>query len=84
MKGIIGIAAMKDGVENSEQLPIARIYITREGKYLFLKRTVINEVIALSLKEIEKQPSLTLVAVEVVPISQRVTRRKKVEQKGDR
>ena len=82
MKGIIGIAAVKDGVENIEQLPVARIYITREGEYLFLERTVIDEAITHSLNKLEAgQLSVVLIEVQVVPISQRVTRRKKVERR---
>ena len=76
MKGIIGIVSLNDGVEHSEQLPSVRIYVTQGGEYLFLETAVLEEAIALSLKNAEAQErSVVLVAAEVLPISQRSQRR---------
>ena len=73
MKATIAIGSTKEKPNIIEQLPIVRIYETKEGKYLFLEKSVIEEAIELSLKRLETgQPSVILIEVQVVPISQRV------------
>ena len=76
MKGIIGIASVQDGIEERLQLPLVKIYVTQSGEYLFLDKTIIEEAIALSLKNAEAQErAVVLVATEILPISQRSQRR---------
>ena len=73
MKATIAIGSTKEKPNIIEQLPLVRIYETKEGKYLFLEKSVIEEAIELSLKRLETgQPSVILIEVQVVPISQRV------------
>jgi hypothetical protein len=35
MRAFIGIAAVGDEVENGEDLPLAKVYVTPSGEYLF-------------------------------------------------
>ena len=76
MKGIIGIASAKDEIKNPQQLPMARIYVTEDGRYLFLESSVITKAIVKSWEKLETgHLSLVLIEVQFVPISQRVTRK---------
>jgi hypothetical protein len=75
MKAFIGIAAVRDEVENDEDLPLAKIYVTPSGEYLFLEPSIVEEAIALSLKNLKiGKHSLVLVAVEILSSSQRERR----------
>lgn len=75
MIATIAIGSSKEKPKDLKQLPIFRIYETREGEYIFLERTVIDEAIAHSLNKLEAgELSVVLIEVQVVPISQRVRR----------
>lgn len=72
MIATVAIGSTKQKQKSSEPLPIARIYETHKGKYIFLERSVIEEAITLSLKNLEAgQPSIVLIEVQVVPMSSR-------------
>jgi hypothetical protein len=72
MIATVGIGSTNQKPKDLEQLPILRIYETREGEFVFLERTVIEEAIALSLNKLkEGQLSVVLIEVQIVPISQR-------------
>ena len=76
MRATIAIGSIREKPKDSEQLPIVRIYETGEGEYIFLEKSVIETAIALSLNRLETgHLSVVLIEVQVVPISQRVTRR---------
>ena len=78
MKIIIGIASVKNNTEHREELPVAKIYVTESGEYLFLERTVIDRAIARSLKNLEiGKHAIVPVSIEIVPIAQRVKRGKR-------
>lgn len=75
MRAIIAIGSTKQKPIDAEQLPIFRIYETREGEYIFLERTVIDEAITHSLNKLKVgELSVVLIEVQVVPISQRMRR----------
>lgn len=75
MRATVGIASTKDKPQDSEQLPILRIYETGEGEYLFLEKSVIESAIALSLKRLETgHLSVVLIEVQDVPMSEREDR----------
>ena len=69
MRATIAIGSTKEKPKDLEQLPIARIYETKEGKYIFLEKSVIERAIVLSLNQLEiGEPSVVLIEVQVVPI----------------
>jgi hypothetical protein len=78
MIATVGIGSTNQKPKDLEQLPIFRIYETREGEYVFLEHSVIEKAIALSLRKLkEGQLSVVLIEVQIVPMSARVRRVRK-------
>ena len=74
MRATRGIASTIER-QNGLEMPVARIYETRDKEYIFLDSFVITKAIIESLKRLETgQASLVLIEIQVVPISERVRR----------
>lgn len=71
MRATIGIASTIER-QNGLEIPVARIYETRDRDYIVLDDSVIIKAIIESLKRLETgQASLVLIEIQVVPISER-------------
>ena len=72
MRATIGIASTIERQKDRE-IPIARIYETRDKDYIVLDDSVIERAVIESLKRLEQgEESLVLIEVQIVPVSQRV------------
>jgi hypothetical protein len=70
-KAVIGIASISNGEVRTE-LPVAKVYLSDDGEFLFLERKVLDRAIALSLQNLEAgESTLILVSVEILPMSNR-------------
>ena len=74
MRATRGIASTIERQKDRE-IPIAKIYETRDRDYIVLDDSVIIKAIIESLKRLETgQPSLVLIEIQILPMSQRVRR----------
>jgi hypothetical protein len=75
MIATIGISSTKQKFKDIEQLPVARIYETKDKDYIVLDDSLITKAIIESLKRLETgQPSLVLIEIQVLPMSERKKR----------
>jgi hypothetical protein len=73
-RAVIGIASIADEAVE-QKLPVTKIYLTDNGRLVFLERKTFEKAIALSLQNLEAgESTLVLVSVEIVPMSSRKRR----------